>query len=437
MLNQKEFAARRQRVMDQMKEDSIAFIPSSHELIRTGDTHFRFRQHSDFYYLTGFDEPEAVAVLIPGEKKQYILFNRKRDPLMEQWNGLRAGQEGARKNYAADDAFEIEEFHEMLPKLLENRRQIYCPIGRDHKFDHQVIHSVNQIRSQVRSGVSAPAEFISIENVIHPLRLLKSEAEIQLMRKAGSITANAHKKAMKICKPGMYEYEIEAELLYEFHRHGCKSEAYGSIVGGGANACILHYFQNDSQLKDGDLLLVDAGGEYELYSSDVTRTFPVNGRFTAEQRALYEVVLQAQLASIKKVKTGNTWGDMHDTSVRVLTEGLVDLKILKGNVDDLIANKDYFRFYMHRTGHWLGLDTHDVGSYKSKSQDKWMEYQPGMVTTVEPGLYISAGMEGVDEKWWNLGIRIEDNVLVTPQGNEIFTSEAPKTCDDIEAVMRG
>lgn len=434
MIEQQEFAARRERIMQQMSEDSIAIIPSAHEIFRTGDTHFRFRQHNDFYYLTGFDEPDAVAVLIPGKKQQFILFNHKRDPLMEQWYGLRAGQDGARKDYAADDAYLIDEIDQHLPKLLESRRKIYCPMGRDSYFDHRLMRWLKEVRSKVRTGVNAPAEFISIEDLIHPMRLFKSPSEIQLMRKASSITGNAHKRAMEVCKPGMNESQLEAEILYEFHRQGCKAEAYGSIVGSGANACILHYIVNNAVMKDGDLVLIDAGAEYQFYASDVTRTFPVNGRFTAEQRALYEVVLAAQLAAINVVKPGNTWIDMHDTAIRVLTEGLVDLDILKGQVDDLIANKAYFKFYMHRTGHWLGMDTHDVGPYKAN--DQWLKFSPGMVTTVEPGLYISAGTAGVDEKWWNIGVRIEDDVLITADGNEVLTDEAPKTCADIEAVMR-
>ena len=426
----KEFAKRRKNLMRMLGNDAIAIIPSAPVRIRNRDAEYPYRQESDFLYLTGFDEPEAVAVLIPGRTHaQYILFCRERDPLMETWNGIRAGQKGAIERYGADDAFPIGDIDEILPGLLEDRERVFYTIGRDPEFDQQLMGWVNQIRAKSRGGSHSPHEFVSLDYFLHELRLFKSRTEIGHMRKAAKASIAAHRRAMQACQPGMYEYQVEAELLYEFKKAGCEP-AYSSIVGGGANGCILHYVNNDQVLQDGDLLLIDAGAEHQGYASDITRTFPVNGEFTDAQRALYEVVLEAQKAAIDKAIPGNHWDDPHVAAVRALTKGLKHLGLLKGHLSTLIKEEKYRRFYMHRTGHWLGLDVHDVGDYKA-----WRLFEPGMVLTVEPGLYIPAPSKGVAKKFLNTGIRIEDDVLITRSGNEVLTRALQKEPDDIENLM--
>lgn len=435
IMNKTEFFRRRKRLIQSMDKSSIAILPAAPERIRNRDVEYPYRPDSDFYYLTGFAEPEAVAVIIPGRKHgEYILFCRERDPEMETWNGRRAGLEGATADYGADDAFPITDIDEILPGLLENRERVYYTMGANSDFDRQVMEWINLLRKKSRSGIHAPSEFIALDHSLHDMRLYKSAAEVKAMRKAAQISAAAHRRAMEACKPGMMEYQIEAELLHSFMREGARSPAYTSIVGGGENGCILHYTDNSGKLKSGDLLLIDAGCEYDYYASDITRTFPVNGRFSKAQRALYEVVLEAQYAAIEEIKPGNTWDKPHDAAVRVLTEGLVSLALLKGKVENLIKKDAYKRFYMHRTGHWLGMDVHDVGEYKVG--DEWRVLEPGMVMTVEPGLYIPTGSKGVAKKWWNIGIRIEDDVLVTKEGHEVLSSEAPKTVEEIEAIMQ-
>jgi len=429
-----EYARRRKHLMQMMGPGSIAIIPAAVEKIRNSDTHYPFRQDSDFRYLTGFPEPEAVAVLIPGRKQgEFILFNRERDETMEIWNGRRAGQDGAVSEYGADDAFPINDIDEILPGLLEQVDRVFYTMGTHPEFDHRLIGWVNTLRAQVRKGTHAPAEFVTLEHILHDMRLVKSKAELDVMRKAAKISAGAHCRAMKLCKPGMNEFEMEAELLHEFHRHGGEP-AYTSIVGGGANACVLHYIENNAPLRDGDLLLIDAGMELEGYASDITRTFPVNGRYNKEQRAVYEVVLKAQYAAIDQVRAGNHWNDPHDAAVKSLTQGLVKLGLLKGPVSQLIKTEAYRKFYMHRTGHWIGMDVHDVGDYKV--DDQWRTLEPGMVLTIEPGLYIAPGTKGVHKRWWGIGIRIEDDVLVTKGDPEILSAAVPKEPDDIEALMR-
>lgn len=450
-----EFARRRRSLMERMGEGAIALIPSAWEYPRNRDVLHPYRQDSDFYYLTGFPEPEALAVLIPGHEQEFILFCRERDPQKEIWHGRRAGQQGAVERFGADQAHPIKEIDELLPKLLENRRRLFYSIGYQPPFDQQVMGWVNQVRSKVRSGVRAPGEFVTLEHLLHEMRLHKSLAELAVMREAARISAEAHIRAMQVCKPGMMEYEIAAEILYAFARHGAVP-AYPSIVGGGENACILHYTENNAALREGDLLLIDAGAEVDCYAADITRTFPVNGRFSAEQRALYELVLAAQQAAIYQVQPGNHWNDPHDAAVRTLTEGLVDLGLLAGDPGERIADESYKRFYMHRTGHWLGMDVHDVGDYAqppgaergeqagpatvpevqpADCDIQWRKLDAGMVTTIEPGLYIPAGAEGVDERWWNLGIRIEDDVLVTEQGCQVLTNSVPKDIETIETLM--
>jgi len=433
-ITQKEFQQRRQELMNHMEPNSIAILSAASSILRNGDSEYRYRQNSDMYYLSGFAEPQSVLVLVPGrEKGQCLLFCQERDPLKELWNGRLLGPEGAIRELGMDDAFPIGDIDDILPGLIEGRERVYYAMGKDEQFDHRVMEWVKVIRKKVRSGAHPPGEFLVLDHLLHEMRLIKSKAELDLMREAGQIAVRAHKRAMQVSKPGMHEYEVEAEFMHEFFRAGCRSPAYTSIVAGGVNACILHYTENNQQLRDGDLLLIDAGCEYEYYASDITRTFPVNGRFTPEQKAIYELVLKAQLAAIDTVKPGNHWDDPHNTTVRVLTEGLVELGLLSGEVEDLISSGAYRDFYMHRAGHWLGMDVHDVGDYKIDG--KWRQLEPGMVLTVEPGLYIAHNNEKVEARWRGIGVRIEDDVAVTRNGHEVLTSGLPKTVAEIEAFM--
>lgn len=423
--------------MQMMGKDSVAILPAAPVRMRNRDAEHPYRQDSDFYYLTGFPEPEAVAVLIPKRPHgEYILFCRERDPLMETWHGRRAGLEGALDAYGADDAFPITDIDDILPGLLENCDRVYYAMGCNNEFDTQVNGWVNQLREKARAGVHTPGEFVALDHLLHDMRLYKSRAEISAMRKAAKISARAHTIAMQTCQPGMMEYEVEAEFQHQFKKHGC-TPAYTPIVGGGENGCILHYTENDAELRDGDLLLIDAGAENELYAADITRTFPVNGHFSPEQKAVYEIVLEAQEAAIEQVKPGNHWNEPHEAAIRVLTKGLVKLGLLKGNIRTLIKEEAYRAFYMHRTGHWLGMDVHDVGDYKVG--DVWRELEPGMVLTVEPGLYIApgtrVGSRPVAKKWQGIGIRIEDDVLVTKDGCDVLTRDVVKSVGDIEAIM--
>ena len=432
-MKQGEFRKRRKKLMDMLGDDSIAILPAAPEKIRNRDVTYRYRQDSDFYYLTEFAEPEAVIALIPGRSQgEFVLFCRERNPEQEVWHGARAGLEGACDDYGADDAYPITDLDDILPGLLENRERIYYTMGNDTVFDQRVLGWVNQVRGKARSGIHAPEQFVSLNNILHDMRLYKSRHEISMLRKAAAISANAHVRAMQSCRPGKTEYQIEAELLHEFMRQGARSAAYPSIVGSGANSCVLHYIDNTRELMDGDILLIDAGAEYECYASDVTRTFPVNGQFSGQQRAVYEVVLAAQLAAIDAVRPGNHWAQPHDAAVEVLAEGLVALGILKGKPKTLVKEKAYSRYFMHKTGHWLGMDVHDVGDYKVG--DEWRLLEPGMVMTVEPGLYFPA-QKGLARKWWNTGVRIEDDVLVTQAGHEVLSSGAPKRITEIEALM--
>jgi len=419
--------------MRMMGEGSVAILPAASVAIRNRDVEFPFRQDSDFQYLSGFPEPEAVIVLIPGRKHgEFVLFCRERDLQMETWNGKRAGQLGACEIYGADDSFPISDIDDILPGMLEGCERVYYTMGAQPEFDQHMMHWVKKIRSMNRSGFRTPDEFVSLEHLIHDMRLYKSRAEIALHRKAMNVSVEAHKKAMKFVQADIYEYEVEAEILHHFQRNGMQT-AYSSIVGSGENACILHYTENASPLQNGDLLLIDAGAEMECYAADITRTFPVNGIFSKSQRALYELVLAAQLAAIEKVKPGCHWNDAHMAAVEVLTAGMLDLGLLKGKLPKLIKDEAYRRFYMHRTGHWLGMDVHDVGDYKIDHD--WRELEPGMMLTVEPGVYIPAGSKGVAKKWWNIGIRIEDDVLVTKGEPKVMTEAAPKHVDDIQNWM--
>jgi Xaa-Pro aminopeptidase len=433
MITQKEFSRRRKQLMGMMGKDSIAIIPTATQQIRNRDVEFPFRPDSDFYYLTGLHEPDAIAVLIPKRPHgEYLLFCNERDADRETWTGRRIGTAGAIEDFHADDAFPIGDVDEILPGLMESCERVYYTMGSRPAFDRRVMEWVNRLREGARTGMRTPDKFVSLEHLLHDMRLYKSRAEIRVMKTAAKVACQAHRRAMQACHPGSHEYEIEAELLHEFRRANMVP-AYSSIVGGGANGCVLHYTENSQVLNDGDLLLIDAGSEYDCYASDVTRTFPVNGRFSAPQKALYEVVLAAQTAAIKKVRAGNHWNDPHTAAVRVMTRGLVKLGILKGNPAELIRQEAYQRFYMHRTGHWLGMDVHDAGDYKVGGA--WRELEPGMVLTVEPGVYIPAGSRGVAKKWWDIGIRIEDDVLVTKDAPEVLSEAAPRTVADIEALM--
>lgn len=432
-MDRKEFAKRRRQLMRMMGEDSIAIIASAPEKIRSRDTHYPFRQDSDFNYVTGFPEPDAVAVMAPGrEPAEYILFVRDKDPERETWDGRRAGPDGACEDFDADDAFPIDDIDEILPGLMENRERVFYTMGTHQDFDQRVIGWVQQLRKQLHSEQGAPHEFVSLDPFLHDMRLYKSRKEIAMMRKAAKIAVAAHERAMRAVQPGMMEWEIEAELLYEFRRNGGHA-AYPSIVGGGANGCILHYVENTDVLEDGDLLLVDAGCELDGYASDITRTYPINGSFTDPQRELYEIVLEAQYAAIEEAQVGNSWTAPHEAAVKVITKGLVDIGILKGRVSKLVKDEAYKDFYMHKTGHWIGLDVHDVGEYRVGEEPR--ELEPGMVMTVEPGIYIPAGMKGVPKKYWDTGIRIEDDVLVTKDGPDVLTRALAREIDDVEALV--
>lgn len=420
--------------MAQMEPNSIAILPSSQTVLRNGDSHFPFRQSSDLYYLTGFTEPDAVLVLIPGrELGESLLFCQEKDPLKELWEGKLVGPDAAVETLGMDDAFPITDMDDILPGLIEGRERVYYSMGKDEQFDHRLMEWVKVIRSKVRSGAHSPGEFLVLDHLLHEMRLIKSKNELAIMKRSGEIAVAAHKRAMQACKPGVHEFELEAEYLYEFRRSGCQGAAYNSIVAGGNNACILHYTENDQPLQDGTLVLIDAGCEYEHYASDITRTFPVGGKYNPEQKAIYELVLKAQLEAIEAVKPGAHWDDPHRVTVEVITQGLVELGLLEGKVEDLIEDGAYRDFYMHRAGHWIGLDVHDVGDYKIDGN--WRLLEPGMVMTVEPGIYISPNNTKVDAKWRGIGVRIEDDVAVTKTGYEVLTDGLPKTVEDVEAFM--
>jgi Xaa-Pro aminopeptidase len=429
---QTEFTRRRKQLMRTMGREAIAVLPSAPVRQRNNDVEYNYRQDSDFHSLTGFDEPESVAVLVPGRPQgEYILFVRDRNPEREIWDGRRAGPDGAVSNYGADDAFPITDMDEILPGLLESRARVYHTMGVYAEFDQRVMGWVNTLRSQARAGRHPPQEFAALDHVLHDMRLFKSKAEVALMRRSGRIAARAHVRAMQFAQPGVTEYQVMAELLHEFHSHNADI-SYHPIVGGGANSCVLHYRDNNQLLNDGDLLLIDAGCEYDFYASDITRTFPVNGRYTPEQRAVYEIVLAAQQAAFAEIYPGNHWNAPHDAAVRATTQGLVKLGLLKGRVPQLIKEGAYKAYFMHRTGHWLGMDVHDVGDYKVG--DEWRVFEPGMAMTVEPGVYIAAGSKA-PKRFWNTGIRIEDDVVVTAKGHEILTSDVPRDADEIERLM--
>ena len=426
---------RRRQALARSMGRGIAVVSTAPERLRNRDAHFPFRFDSYFHYLTGFPEPEAVVVVVAGEDTpKSLLFCRDKDLEREIWDGFRYGPDAARETFGFDQAHSYSKLDEMIPGLLADQPALFCDVGENSEWDARIIGWLNAVRAQVRTGISAPGEIRDVRRLLDEMRLVKDQTELATMRRAASISAAAHRRAMQATRGGRFEYEIEAELLHEFRSRGAQAPAYTSIVAGGANACVLHYVANDAQLRDGDLLLIDAGCELDGYASDITRTFPVAGRFSGPQRELYELVLAAQAAAIGEVRPGRAWQDPHDAAVKVLVQGFVDLGLCQGSVDGVLESGDYRRFYMHRTGHWLGMDVHDCGDYKRDGQ--WRALAPGMVLTVEPGCYVRPG-EGVPERFWNIGIRIEDDAVVTAAGCEIITAEVPKTVADIEHLMQG
>ena len=428
----KHYRQRRSRLIASMR-NGVAIIPTAPESVRSRDSHYPYRFDSYFYYLTGFIEPEALLVLVAGDAPQTILFCRDKNIEREIWEGYRYGPEVAREAFRLDAAYSFQSLDEMMPKLLANQPALFYAMGAEPVWDARVVGWLNSVREQSRSGVSAPQEIRDVRVLLDEMRLIKGAEELAVMRRAAEISTGAHRRAMQKTQPGKHEYEIEAELLHDFRRFGAQSPAYTSIVAGGANACVLHYIENKAPLQDGDLLLIDAGCEMDGYAADITRTFPVNGKFSAAQKDIYEMVLTAQAAAIAVAKPGNTWDAPHEAALRVLAAGMIDFGLVQGSLDAVLESGDYKRFYMHRTGHWLGLDVHDVGDYKRDGQ--WRTLQPGMTLTVEPGCYIRPA-DDVPRAFWNIGVRIEDDVLVTETGNEVLTHAAPKTVQEIEDVMR-
>jgi len=431
-MKQTVHARNRKQLSRMIGEGSIAILPAAPVRVRNRDVDHPYRQDSDFFYLSGFVEPEAVIVLVPGRKGgEYILFCRDKDETQEVWHGRRCGPDAAITHYGADDAFPVDDIDDILPGLMESCERVYYTMGLDPQFDKHVMDWVNSLRKQSRAGAHVPYEFVSLDYLLHDMRLFKNRDEIRLMKKAAKISVEAHKRAMRACEPGMYEYQLDAEILYEFQRNGA-GWAYPSIVGGGANGCILHYTENNMPLKDGDLVLIDAGCEYQGYDADITRAFPVNGKFSEAQKEIFELVVEANLDAIKQVKPGNHWNDPHQAAVKTLTKGMIELGLLKGPLNKLLKEEAFKKYYMHRTGHWLGMDVHDVGDYKV--DDQWRLLEPGMALTIEPGLYIPHGSRGA-KRWWDTGVRIEDDVIVTKDGCEVLTDDLPKTTQEIEAIM--
>ena len=430
-----EYARRRRQLMRMAGEDAILVLPAAPVRVRSHDTHYPYRQDSDFWYLCGFPEPDAVLVLVPGRKHgEALLFCRERDPEREAWDGPRFGQDGAVESFGMDDAYPIEDLDEILPGLLEGRSRVYYHFGRDADFDLKLIGWVNRVRAQVRHGAQPPHEFLELGHLLHEQRLFKSRDEIRLMEKAAAISVRAHQAAMRAARPGIHEYELQAEVERVF-RAADACPAYASIVGAGGNGCVLHYVANTGKARDGDLVLIDAGAEYRNYAADITRTFPVNGRYTREQRALHDLVGAAQAAALACARPGVAFAALHETVVEVLSEGLLRLGLLKGSLEKCIAGEHYRQFYRHKSGHWLGLDVHDVGDYRIDGQSRLLE--PGMVLTIEPGLYVGADDTSVAAKWRGIGIRTEDDVLITADGHRVLTEGLARSADEIEAFMAG
>ncbi|MDG1819428.1 MAG: Xaa-Pro aminopeptidase [Porticoccaceae bacterium] len=431
MITAKEYTARRRELMATMQGNSIAIIAAAAEKVRSRDTLYPYKQATNLSYLCGFSEPESVLVLIPGrDQGESILFCREKDKLRETWDGYRVGPEGAVADYAVDDAFPIGDLDDILPGLLEGKERVYYAIGKDADFDRHLMSWVNGI-----GGSSAPGEFVDLDHIVNEMRLIKTASELKLMRQAGEISARAHCRAMGIAKPGIYEYQLQAEIEHEFMASGATAPAYTSIVGGGKNGCILHYIENREKINNGDMVLIDAGCEYQNYAADITRTFPINGKFSREQAAIYDIVLEAQIQAIAKIAPGAAYNVANEITIAVITQGLVDLGVLNGDVSELIEQQACKEFYMHSSGHWLGMDVHDVGDYKIEGQ--WRDFEPGMVLTVEPGIYIAPDSKNVAAKWRGLAVRIEDNVAVTKTGCEDLTAGVPKKRSEIELLMVG
>jgi Xaa-Pro aminopeptidase len=430
------FSERRSQLSEKVLEDSAIIISSASVKSRISDTEYAYRQDSNFYYLSGYEEPESLLLIRPDhDKEKFVMFCRERDPLREQWDGFRTGQEGAIEQYGADAAHSINSIGEMMPSLLEGVKNIYFSMSAPCGVDLKISDWIESIRKNTRAGAEPPQNLLSLDSILHEMRLIKEDYEMNLMRQAANITTEAHVRAMQAVTPGMFEYQLEAEYLYAFNKNGARSPAYNSIVGGGNNSCILHYVENNAELQDGDLVLVDAGCEYQYYASDVTRTFPVNGKFSPEQKEIYSIVLEAHKQSMEEAKPGNKWNLMHEKSVEVIVEGLLSIGLLKGTKEEIIEKGEYSKFYMHRIGHWLGMDVHDVGSYKQDGD--WRELEKGMVMTVEPGIYILDSIEGIDDKWKGIGVRIEDDIAITDSGFELLTPDVPRTIEEVEQTVQG
>ena len=430
-LQTKQFKKRRGRLAKSLG-DGVVVLPTAPERTRNADAHYDYRWDSGFYYLSGFREPEAVLVMVLGDEPRSILFCREKNLEREIWDGFRHGPELAREHFGFDEAYPIAELDQRMPELLANREVLHTPVGSDPAWDLRVAGWLNVVRGRVRSGVTAPDQIRDVRAAVNDMRLFKDEHEIAVMRRAAQISSAAHARAMRFAAPGMREYQVEAELMHDFLRNGARAAAYGSIVAAGSNACVLHYRENSAELRKGDLMLIDAGCELDSYASDITRTFPIAARFSAVQRDVYELVLASQEAAIKAVKPGADFIDYHDAATRVLVQGLIDFKLCKGSVEQVLEDNSYKQFYMHRTGHWLGLDVHDAGDYMQKG--KWRKLKPGMVLTVEPGLYIRPA-DNVPKAFWNIGVRIEDDVLVTAKGRDILTADCPKSVKDVESTV--
>jgi Xaa-Pro aminopeptidase len=436
MISPTEYRARREQLMDKIGTGSAIFR-SAPAAVMHNDVEYVYRQDSDFFYLTGFNEAEAVAVLAPHhEEHRYILFVQPKEWEKEVWSGYRTGVDAAKEKYGADEAYPITELNDKLPQYLEKADRIYYHLGRDRKFNDVILRHWQHLMATYPKRGTGPIAIESTYPILQAMRQIKSATELEMMRKAVEIATEAHNHALQFTRPGRYEYEIQAEIEHIFRLRGALGPAYPSIVASGSNSCILHYIENDRQMQDNDLLLIDAGCSYKYYNSDITRTFPVGKQFTAEQKILYELVLKAQLDAIAQVQPGNPYNLFHDTAVRVMVEGLMDLGLLAGDIEEIIKEEKYKPFYMHRTGHWLGLDVHDVGVYKHG--ENWQTFQAGHIVTVEPGLYIgldtkpTEGQPEIDERWRGIGIRIEDDILVTQSGNEVLTSGVPKSIEEME-----
>ena len=430
------FSERRSQLSEKVLEDSAIIISSASVKSRISDTEYAYRQDSNFYYLSGYEEPESLLLIRPDhDKEKFVMFCRERDPLREQWDGFRTGQQGAIEQYGADAALSINSISQMMPSLLEGVKNIYFSMSAPCGVDLKISDWIESIRKNTRAGAEPPQNLLSLDSILHEMRLIKEDYEMNLMRQAANITTEAHVRAMQAVTPGMFEYQLEAEYIYAFNKNGARSPAYNSIVGGGNNSCILHYVENNAELQDGDLVLVDAGCEYQYYASDVTRTFPVNGKFSPEQKEIYSIVLEAHKQSMEQAKPGNKWNLMHEKSVEVIVEGLLSIGLLKGSKEEIIEKGEYSKFYMHRIGHWLGMDVHDVGSYKQDGD--WRELEKGMVMTVEPGIYILDSIEGIDDKWKGIGVRIEDDIAIIDSGFELLTPDVPRTIEEVEQTVQG